>query len=441
MFSALSDRLGAIFARLRSRGKLTEADVSEVLREVRVALLEADVNLAVVKDFIASIRERAIGAEVLESLTPAQAVVKIVHDGLIELMGTRSEPLRFAASGPTVIMLVGLQGSGKTTQAAKLALSLREAGRRPLLVACDVYRPAAIGQLKVLGEQIEVPVFEEGVRPPVEIAKAALASARQIGHGAVLLDTAGRLQIDEPLMAELAAIKAAVSPDESLLVVDAMTGQEAVNVAKAFDERLDLTGLILTKLDGDSRGGAALSIRAVTHKPVKFIGTGEKVTALEPFHPDRLVSRILGMGDVLTLIEKSQRVFDEQKAKELAGKLRSSRLTLADFLDQLRQMRKMGPLADIVKMIPGMGNLPLAGDLDEREVSRIEAIICSMTPRERNDPTILNASRRRRIAAGSGTSVQDVNRLIKQFEASQKMMKQFAKGPRALDRRPSRPAF
>ncbi len=381
--------------------------------------------MGVVKDFIASIRERAVGAEVLESLTPAQAVVKIVHDGLVELMGSTVEPLRFSPSGPTTIMLVGLQGSGKTTQAAKLALRLREQGRRPLLVACDVYRPAAIDQLKTLGEQIDVPVFEEGARSPVAIARGALQHAQQVGNGAVIVDTAGRLQIDEPLMEELAQIKAAVAPLESLLVVDAMTGQEAVNVAQAFDARLDLTGTILTKLDGDSRGGAALSIRAVTHKPVKFIGTGEKVTAIEPFYPDRLVSRILGMGDVLTLIEKSQRAFDEGKAKELAGKLRTSRLTLADFLDQLRQMRKMGPLADIVKMIPGMNKLPLAGDIDEREVSRIEAIICSMTPRERNDPDVLNASRRRRIAAGSGTSVQEVNRLIKQFEASQKMMKQL----------------
>jgi signal recognition particle subunit SRP54 len=425
MFSALSDRLGAIFARLRSRGKLTEQDVSEVLREVRIALLEADVNLAVVKDFIASIRERAVGAEVLESLTPAQAVIKIVHDGLVRLMGTSAQPLRFEPAGPTVVMLVGLQGSGKTTQAAKLALHLRELGRRPLLVACDVYRPAAIEQLKVLGEQIGVPVYEEPTRSPVEIAKHALAEAQHVGYGVVVLDTAGRLHIDEALMLELEAIKTAVHPLESLLVVDAMTGQEAVNVAKAFDERLNLSGLVLTKLDGDSRGGAALSIRAVTGKPVKFIGTGEKVTALEEFHPDRLVSRILGMGDVLTLIEKSQRVYDEAKAKELAGKIRSQKLTLADFLDQLRHMRKMGPLADIVKMIPGMGKLLPAGDLDEREVSRVEAIICSMTPRERTDPTILNASRRRRIAAGSGTTVQDVNRLIRQFEASQKMMKQL----------------
>jgi signal recognition particle subunit SRP54 len=427
MFQALSDRLGAIFQRLRSRGKLTESDVSEVLREVRVALLEADVNLGVAKDFIASIRTRAVGAEVTESLTPAQAVIKIVHDGLVELIGSKIEPLRFAPSGPTAIMLVGLQGSGKTTHAAKLALRLNDAGRRPLLVACDVYRPAAITQLKVLGEQIGVPVFEEGAGDPVGIATRALAHARLVGHGAVLLDTAGRLQIDEPLMRELVAIKQAVSPLESLLVVDSMTGQEAVNVAKAFDERLDISGMILTKLDGDSRGGAALSIRAVTGKPVKFIGTGEKVGALEEFHPDRLVSRILGMGDVLTLIEKSQRVFDESATKELAGKIRRQSFTLQDFLDQLRQMRKMGPLQDLVKMIPGMGKLVPTQDIDEGEVGKIEAIICSMTPRERTDPSVLNASRRRRIASGSGTQVQDVNRLVKQFEASRQMMKQLGR--------------
>lgn len=427
MFQALSDRLAAIFQRLRSRGKLTEADVSEVLREVRVALLEADVNLAVVKNFIASIRERAIGAEVLESLTPAQAVVKIVRDGLVELVGAKVEPLRFAPAGPTPIMLVGLQGSGKTTQAAKLALRLKEAGRRPLLVACDVYRPAAITQLKILGEQIGVPVFEESASDPVQIATHAVAQARLVGHGAVLLDTAGRLQIDEPLMQELSAMKRAVSPVESLLVVDSMTGQEAVNVALAFDERLDFSGMILTKVDGDSRGGAALSIRAVTGKPVKFIGTGEKVGALEEFHPDRLVSRILGMGDVLTLIEKSQRVFDETKAKELAGKIRRMSFTLQDFLDQLRQVRKMGPLSDLVKMVPGMAKLVPSNDIDEGEVGKIEAIICSMTPRERADPSVLNASRRRRIAQGSGTLVSDVNRLIKQFAASRQMMRQLGR--------------
>jgi len=324
-------------------------------------------------------------------------------------------------------MLVGLQGSGKTTHAAKLALRMREAGRRPLLVACDVYRPAAITQLKVLGEQIGVPVYEEGVGDPVGIATRALAQARLVGNGAVVLDTAGRLQIDEPLMRELEALKQAVHPVETLLVVDAMTGQEAVNVAKAFDQRLDLSGSILTKLDGDARGGAALSIRAVTGKPVKFIGTGEKVGALEEFHPDRLVSRILGMGDVLTLIEKSQRVYDENAAKELAGKIRRQSFSLQDFLEQLRQMRKMGPLADLVKMIPGMGKIAAAQNIDESEVGKIEAIICSMTARERADPSVLNASRRRRIAKGSGTQVQDVNRLVKQFEASRQMMKQFGR--------------
>jgi len=427
MFSTLSDRLAAIFQRLRSRGKLTESDVSEVLREVRVALLEADVNLGVVRDFIAGIRQRAVGAEVLESLTPAQAVIKIVRDGLVDLLGGTAEPLRFAPSGPTVVMLIGLQGSGKTTQAAKLAARLREAGRRPLLVACDVYRPAAITQLKTLGDQVDVPVYEEGAGDPVGIAKRALEQARRVGNGVVLLDTAGRLQIDEPLMRELASLKAGVEPMESLLVVDAMTGQEAVNVAKAFDERLALTGTILTKLDGDARGGAALSIRAVTGKPIKFIGVGEKVNALEEFHPDRLVSRILGMGDVLTLIEKSQRVMDEAKAKELTHKLTRSGLTLADFLEQLRQMRKMGPLADLVKMIPGMSKMVDVDSIDERDLTRVEAIICSMTPTERADPSVLNASRRRRIAKGSGTQVQDVNRLVKQFDASRQMMKRLGR--------------
>jgi signal recognition particle subunit SRP54 len=335
--------------------------------------------------------------------------------------------LRFAPAGPTAIMLVGLQGSGKTTQAAKLAVRLREAGRRPLLVACDVYRPAAIEQLKTLGDQIEVPVYEEGAGDPVRIATRALEHAQRVGHGVVLLDTAGRLQIDEPLMRELTSIKAAVAPLESLLVVDAMTGQEAVNVGKAFDERLALTGSILTKLDGDARGGAALSIRAVTGKPIKFIGTGEKVNALEEFHPDRLVSRILGMGDVLTLIEKSQRVMDEAKAKELTHKIARARFTLDDFLDQLRQMRKMGPLADLVKMIPGMSKMVDVGNIDERDVTRVEAIICSMTPGERADPSVLNASRRRRIAKGSGTQVQDVNRLVKQFDASRQMMKRLGR--------------
>ena len=426
MFQTLSDRLGAIFQRLRSRGKLTEADVSEVLREVRIALLEADVNLKVVKDFIASIRERAVGAEVLESLTPAQSVVKIVHEGLIELMGGQAASLQFAPSGPTAIMLVGLQGSGKTTHAAKLALLLKGQGRRPLLVAADIYRPAAVQQLIVLGEQIEVPVFSEPGAKPERIVAAAMEQARSVGNGAVLIDTAGRLQIDEPMMRELEAVRGVVQPHEVLLVVDAMTGQEAVNVAKAFDARIGLTGVVLTKLDGDSRGGAALSIRSVTGKPIKYAGIGEKVTALEPFYPDRLASRILGMGDVLTLIEKTQSVYDERKAKELAGKIRRQAFTLQDFLEQLRQVRRMGPLGELVKMIPGLGKLPADARIDDREVSRIEAIICSMTPRERAEPRILNASRRRRIAVGSGTQVQDVNRLVKQFEQSRQMMKRFA---------------
>ena len=427
MLQGLSDRLGAIFQRLRSRGKLTENDVSEVLREVRIALLEADVNLKVVKDFIASIRERAVGAEVLESLTPAQAVVKIVHDGLVELMGGQLAPVRLQPTGATVIMLVGLQGSGKTTHAAKLALHFKEQGRRPLLVACDVYRPAAISQLQVLGEQIGVPVFAEGASDPVAIAAHAVDEARRIGNGVVLVDTAGRLQIDDALMLELERLRDRVKPSETLLIVDSMTGQEAVNVATEFDRRLAITGTVLTKMDGDSRGGAALSIRAVTGKPVKFIGTGEKVTALEPFHPDRLVSRILGMGDVLTLIEKSQAVYDETKAKEIAHKLRRQSFTLQDFLDQLRQVKKMGSLGDIAKMIPGLGKLATANRIADSQVSRTEAIICSMTPLERADPRILNASRRRRIANGCGLRVQDVNQLIKQFDGSKQMMKQFSR--------------
>jgi signal recognition particle subunit SRP54 len=439
MFETLSDRLGAIFQRLRSRGKLTESDVSEVLREVRIALLEADVNLQVVKDFIASIRERAVGAEVLESLTPAQSVIKIVRDGLCELMGTTASGVRFLPSGPTPIMLVGLQGSGKTTQAAKLALHWKEQGRRPVLVACDVYRPAAVSQLQTLGRQIDVPVVappaDAGrVGDPVAVATSALDEARAVGYGAVIVDTAGRLQIDDALMDELARLTAAIKPVETLLVVDAMTGQEAVNVAKAFDARVGITGTILTKLDGDSRGGAALSIRAVTGKPVKFVGVGEKVTALEPFYPDRLASRILGMGDVLTLIEKSQSVFDEEQAKEIAGKLRRQTFTLQDFLDQLRQVRRMGPLADLVKMIPGMGKIAANATIDEKEVGRIEAIICSMTPGERADPRILNAGRRRRIAAGSGTQVQDVNRLMKQFEQSRQLMKTLGRSAGRMPR-------
>ncbi|HLN47527.1 MAG TPA: signal recognition particle protein [Magnetospirillaceae bacterium] len=429
MLESLSGRLSAIFERLRSRGKLNDADVSEVLREVRIALLEADVNLAVVKDFIASIRPRAVGAEVLESMTPAQAVIAIVRDGLVELLGTRLAPVRFEGTGATAVMLAGLQGSGKTTHAAKLALLWKDEGRRPLLVACDVHRPAAVEQLRTLGAQIQVPVYaEDGATDAPGIAARALEQARTAGNAVAIFDTAGRLQIDEPMMAELEQVKAAIRPSETLLVVDAMTGQEAVNVAQVFDRRIGLTGTILTKLDGDSRGGAALSIRAVTGKPVKFIGVGEKVTALEPFHPERLASRILGMGDMLTLIEKSQRVFDERQAKELATKIRKASFTLADFLDQLRQLKRMGSVQDLLKMIPGMGKLAAARDIDDSELARVEAIILSMTPKERADPRVLNASRRRRIAAGSGRTVQDVNRLVKQFEASQKMMKSLGRG-------------
>jgi len=431
MFATLSDRLGAIFQRLRSRGKLTESDVSEVLRAVRVALLEADVNLHVAKDLIAAIRERAVGAEVLESLTPAQAVIKIVHDGLTNLMGGSAVPVRFAPTGPTAVVLVGLQGSGKTTLAAKLALQWKESGKRPMLVACDVYRPAAIDQLEVLGRQIDVTVYSVGAGPgftgptadPVTIAAGALDEARKRGYDVVIFDTAGRLQIDEPLMQELERIKAAVQPLEILLVIDAMTGQEAVNVAKEFDRRLDLSGMALTKLDGDSRGGAALSIRAVTGKPVKFVGIGEKVTALEPFHPDRLASRILGMGDVITLIEKSQKIYDEEQSKKLAQKIRKQDFSLQDFLDQLRQIRRMGTIGELLKMIPGIGRLAEAQKVDDRDIARIEAIICSMTPLERAEPDVLNGSRRKRIAVGSGTQVQDVNRLVKQFRESRKMMK------------------
>jgi signal recognition particle subunit SRP54 len=429
MFQSLSDRLAAIFRRLRSRGKLTEPDVSEALREVRIALLEADVNLGVVKDFIASIRARAVGAEVTQSLTPAQAVIGIVRDGLVALLGSQAEPVRFAPVGTTGVMLFGLQGSGKTTTAAKLALAWKGQGRRPLLVACDVYRPAAVEQLVRLGEQIEVPVHHEpDEHDPVAIARRALAAARKVGHAVVIYDTAGRTQIDDAMMDEAEGLSKAVEPLEKLLVVDAMMGQQAVKVAQAFAARAGLTGAVLTKLDGDSRGGAALSIRAATGVPVKFIGVGEKLAALEPLHPDRLVSRILGMGDVLTLIEKTQSLYDERQAKALAGKLRRSGLTLEDFLEQMRQIRRMGPLAEVMKLIPGLNRLAAGRQVDDKELARVEAIICSMTPAERREPRILDASRRRRIARGSGTRVQDVNQLVKQFQSSQKMLKTLGRG-------------
>ena len=431
MLEALSDRLGAIFARLTSRGRLTEADVNDVAREVRVALLEADVNLSVAKDFVAKVKERAVGADVLASLTPAQSVIKIVHDELVTLMGGAQSRLQFADAPPTVMMLVGLQGSGKTTHAGKLGLRLKEQGRRSLLVAADVYRPAAVEQLKTLGRQLDLPVYSDEGANPVDIAKRGVAEAQRLGIPIVIIDTAGRLQIDDALMLELEKIKSAVAPKEILFVADAMTGQEATNVAKVFHARLGITGVILTKMDGDARGGAALSIFAMTGAPIKFVGVGEKLSALEAFHPDRLASRILGMGDVLTLIEKTQSVYSLEQAKALEQKLRKNDFTLDDFLDQLRQVRKMGSMAEIVKMIPGMQKMmPKDLEIDERDIGRVEAIICSMTRQERRRPDILNASRRKRIAYGSGTQVAEVNRLVKQFEASRQMMKQLGGGKR-----------
>jgi signal recognition particle subunit SRP54 len=439
MLEALSERLGAIFDRLSNRGRLTETDVAEVLREVRIALLEADVNLSVAKDFVNAIKERAVGADVLQSLTPGQSVIKIVHDELVALLGGAEARLQFSDAPPTVYMLVGLQGSGKTTQAGKIALRLKEQGRRTLLVAADVYRPAAIEQLKTLGKQIDLPVFDEGAGDPVKIARDGVAEAKRLGIPTVIIDTAGRLQIDEKLMDELAKIKAAVAPKEILFVADAMTGQEATSVAKGFNDRLGITGIVLTKMDGDARGGAALSIHKLTGAPIKFVGVGEKLSALEPFHPDRLASRILGMGDVLTLIEKTQSVYSEEQAKDLAQKLRKNDFTLDDFLEQLRQVRKMGSMSDIVKMIPGLSKALPDVKIDEGDVTRVEAIICSMTRRERARPEILNGSRRKRIAAGSGMQVADVNRLVKQFEASRQLMKQMGGGKRGRFRMPALP--
>jgi signal recognition particle subunit SRP54 len=430
LLEALSERLGAIFTRLGKRGKLSEADVNDVAREVRVALLEADVNLSVAKDFVARIKDKAVGADVLASLTPAQSVIKIVHDELVGLMGGAAARLQFSDAPPSVIVLVGLQGSGKTTQAAKLALRLKEQGRRSLMVAADVQRPAAIEQLKTLGRQIDAPVYAEDTRDPVGIAERGVAEARRLGLSTVIIDTAGRLQIDDALMTELERIKAVTKPKEILFVADAMTGQEATRVARGFNDRLGITGIILTKMDGDARGGAALSIYSVTGAPIKFVGVGEKVSALELFHPDRIASRILGMGDVLTLIEKTQAVYSEQQARDLEQKLRKNDFTLDDFLGQLRQVRKMGSMNEIVKMIPGLSKALSNVEVDERELGKVEAIICSMTIRERRYPQMLNASRRKRIAAGSGTQVSDVNRLVRQFEASRHMMKQFGSGKR-----------
>ena len=433
-FSGLAEKLQATFKRLRGKGKLTEKDVTDALREVRLALLEADVNHRVVRDFVAAIKERAIGAEVMESITPGQQMIKIVNEEMVELLGGTAGRLQMASKPPTVIMLVGLQGAGKTTTAGKLALHLRKNGRRPLLVAGDIYRPAAIDQLHVVGKQAEVPVFSMGDKlSPVHIAKAGLEQALRDGRDIVIIDTAGRLHIDNELMQELASIKSEVKPHEVLLVVDAMTGQDAVNVANAFNEELGIDGLIMTKLDGDTRGGAALSAKAVTGKPIKFAATGEKLDALEVFHPDRMASRILGMGDVLSLIEKAQEAFDEKKAAELGKKLRTAQFTLEDFLDQLEHVRNMGPLDQLLGMIPGMSQAKQFKDLqpDEKQLKQIEAIIFSMTPAERRQPDIISGSRRRRIAAGSGTTIQSVNRLLKQFDQTRKMMRQFGdKGSR-----------
>ena len=423
-FEGLSGRLSEVFKKLKGRGKVKESDIKEVMREVRMALLEADVNYKVAKDFVASVSEKALGSEVLESLTPAQQIIKIVNDQLTELMGSTNARINFASKNPTVIMMCGLQGAGKTTHCAKLARYFKSSGKRPLLAACDVYRPAAIEQLKIVGEQAGVPVFEMGQGDPVEIARRAMMQARDYGNDILILDTAGRLHIDEELMEELRRIKAEVQPHEILLVLDAMTGQDAVNVAKSFDETLGIDGIVLTKLDGDTRGGAALSVRAVTGKPIKFVGTGEKLDNLEPFYPDRMASRILGMGDVLTLIEKAQSAVDEQKALEMAQKLKEQSFDMNDLLEQMQQIHQMGSLSQVISMFPGAGKV---SDEDaaagEAQMRRTEAIIQSMTKREREKPSIINPSRMRRIAAGSGTRVEDVNRLLKQFEQMQKMMK------------------
>ena len=426
-FESLSEKLNAAFKRLRGKGRLTASDVREAMREVRMALLEADVSYRVVKDFTKTVTDRAVGTDVLEALNPAQMVIKIVNEELCKLMGGENQKLNISSQLPSVVMLVGLQGAGKTTNGAKLAGYIRKQGKRPLLVACDIYRPAAIQQLETVGAQLNIPVFQMGQTDPVEIAKAAIEHAKAHGNDIVFLDTAGRLHIDEALMQELQNIRDAVHPAEILLVIDAMTGQDAVNAATAFDEALGVTGVMLTKLDGDARGGAALSIRAATGKPIKYIGVGEKLDMIEPFHPDRMASRILGMGDVLTLIEKAEQSFDEKKALEAAEKLRANRFTLSDYLDQMGQLKNMGDLESIMGMIPGVDAKALKGaKIDEKQMARQEAIILSMTPPERENPSILNSSRKKRIAAGCGLNVVDVNRLLKQYESMQQMMKQFS---------------
>ena len=425
-FEGLSEKLNAVFKRLKGRGVLTEADVKEAMREVKMALLEADVSYKVVKDFIGKVTERAVGTDVLASLTPAQQIIKIVNEELTALMGGANAKISFASSGPTIIMMVGLQGSGKTTHAAKLAKYFKDQGKRPLLAACDVYRPAAINQLQVVGEKAGVKVFEMGQINPVTIAKEAVKHAADHGNEVVILDTAGRLHIDEQLMDELKSIKEETNPHEIMLVVDAMTGQDAVNVAKAFDDALGITGVLMSKLDSDTRGGAALSVLAVTGKPIKFVGTGEKLDDFEQFHPQRMASRILGMGDMLTLIERAQSTIDEDEAQRLANKLKEEKgFDMNDLLEQMKQIKKMGPIKQIVGMLPGVGDKLKDVDIDDRQLLRIEAMITSMTPAERAKPSIINPNRKKRIAAGSGNTVADVNRLLRQFEEMQKMMKQL----------------
>ncbi|MBU5462188.1 signal recognition particle protein [Lachnoclostridium sp. MSJ-17] len=434
-FEGLADKISNAFKKLKSKGKLSENDVKGAMREVRLALLEADVNYKVAKDFTNKVTERAIGQDVMESLTPAQMVIKIVDEELTALMGGENERLQFNSKPPTVIMMCGLQGSGKTTHSAKLAKMLKAQNRRPMLVACDIYRPAAIDQLKVVGAKAEVPVFEMGTENPVKIARAAVRHAKDYGNDVVILDTAGRLHIDEVLMNELKEVKAEVNPDEILLVIDSMTGQDAVNVAKSFNDLLEITGVILTKLDGDTRGGAALSVKAVTGKPIKFAGTGEKLDDIEVFHPDRMASRILGMGDVLTLIENAQSKLDEKKAEEMAQKMLNNKLDFNDLNEQFNQIKKMGPLKGILSKLPGIGNQLDDVDIDDRQIDWLQALIYSMTPEERAKPSIINPSRKRRIAAGSGRSVEEVNKLLKQLEQMQKMIKQMKGGKGSKKRR------
>lgn len=428
MFESLSQKLEAVFKKLRGEGKITEANITETLREVRRVLLDADVNYKVAKDFIEKVQARAVGQEVLNSITPGQLIIKIIHDEMVRLLGESKAEIRTSNTPPTVILVAGLQGSGKTTFSAKLANFLKKKGSNPLLVAADVYRPAAIDQLMMLGKQLGVPVYVDREAGAVKIATDSIDFARKNIRDTVIIDTAGRLHVDEAMMQEVAAIKEKTSPHEILFVVDAMTGQDAVNTAKAFHDRLNFDGVVLTKLDGDSRGGAALSIRAVVQTPIKFIGVGEKLDALEPFHPDRIASRILGMGDIVTLVEKAQEQFDQVKAVKLEEKLRKSQFTLEDFLEQLHEVKKMGPLSQVLSMIPGANRIPNDVQVDDRALIRIEAMIQSMTREERARPSMINGSRRRRIALGSGTSVQEINRLLKQFEEMQKMMRRFSKG-------------